>query len=633
MLITLVAITALMFPVMIYAVPRAHRWYHVRMITSPDVKLRERGLNYVIRHLNDPRVLELTVARLPAAHEDNFLQIASALANTGAWTPQHIGADSYLRWLGILTVNDNPEARIFVARCLVDWPESGAITKARSLVDQLLADEVANVRYNALNALVVTSRFANNAEVVRSLLMIAARDPDAIISRHAWIHLGLLKPKAKFPLYDWRTMPPEVAEAMLWAATQLDSPPAVGFVLEALQSPEASPKVRAAAVYALNRQTGDEVRLPLIEGLRRDLHRITPASAQIVWRTMLTLPLHLIPSKTDSVAGSDRSPVIDPPFADLLRDLKQRGPAQPATVPVLPLLCAAAYADPFMQWMHAMDREQIALLHLAKFEGLAQFGSRWPVSLPDIPLQNPSAPEANGHDEESPAIDPRDNGAGPMIKLAYFSVADQVNLDMLRELLGSEEPTMRDLACVEAAKRLSRDKLNKLIPSLLTDYNDNLKIAGAMLAGLTGLQRELLRARATQQTQWSVTMMMRLGLWMQCDPEQENLTGLAPSLLSRTDLPQSSVLLALLHRGHPAAFDFLLNPTGELHVDLIQLFKHFRWWRVFSRYLPPSAPPFWVWADEDLQKFQIDVLRDWYLLNRHRLRQPAAKLASDEPRP
>ena len=33
-----------------------------------------------------------------------------------------------------------------------------------------------------------------------------------------------------------------------------------------------------------------------------------------------------------------------------------------------------------------------------------------------------------------------------------------------------------------------------------------------------------------------------------------------------------------------------------------------RWWHVLRRYLPADAPPLWLWADPQLQAFQLDAL-------------------------
>ena len=90
--------------------------------------------------------------------------------------------------------------------------------------------------------------------------------------------------------------------------------------------------------------------------------------------------------------------------------------------------------------------------------------------------------------------------------------------------------------------------------------------------------------------------------------------------------------LALLHLKDPMAFDFLLDPQDWQRrfeiglpkpVTLVELLGEFRWWYVLRHYLPDDAPSFWVWADSDLQEFQVDRLRAWYVIHRNRLRNEA----------
>ena len=135
-----------------------------------------------------------------------------------------------------------------------------------------------------------------------------------------------------------------------------------------------------------------------------------------------------------------------------------------------------------------------------------------------------------------------------------------------------------------------------------------------MLAGLTGLQAELLRDRANSEDQWHVQTIMRLGLWMQ--GQEPSFEAEMPALLTRDDLPATTLLLALLHMDRLGALDRLLAPQREPSVDLVELFDRWRWWVVVEGYLPEDAPPFWVWADPQLQQFQVDVLRDWWLIRR-----------------
>ena len=89
-------------------------------------------------------------------------------------------------------------------------------------------------------------------------------------------------------------------------------------------------------------------------------------------------------------------------------------------------------------------------------------------------------------------------------------------------------------------------------------------------------------------------------------------------------------LLALLHRHDPTALDYLLNPRGEPTVDLVELLVEYHWWRVLKRYLPNDAPPLSFSTSSDLRSFQVDVLRNWYLVNRHRIiREHSATTNSD----
>ena len=157
----------------------------------------------------------------------------------------------------------------------------------------------------------------------------------------------------------------------------------------------------------------------------------------------------------------------------------------------------------------------------------------------------------------------------------------------------------------------------------------------AILAGLTGLRSNLLQRRLAAEDIWAVAQIHQLGLWMQGHRPQ--FDQLVDGLLVREDLPTTTILLAMLHKGPPTltrALDFLLNPRGAPRLDLVQLFDQHRWWFVLKQYLRsvgPDPPPFWVWADPDLEAFQVEVLRDWYLVNRGRLTGPAERQGPAPP--
>src|SRR6202034_4187062 len=100
----------------------------------------------------------------------------------------------------------------------------------------------------------------------------------------------------------------------------------------------------------------------------------------------------------------------------------------------------------------------------------------------------------------------------------------------------------------------------QLIIDALKDSDDNAKISGAILAGLTGLQHDLLARIAQDATAWPVKQMARMGLWMQQpDPATDGqVAASAAGLLTRDDIPKTTLLLVLMHRHQPVAYDYLL---------------------------------------------------------------------------
>src|SRR5690606_15634905 len=134
-------------------------------------------------------------------------------------------------------------------------------------------------------------------------------------------------------------------------------------------------------------------------------------------------------------------------------------------------------------------------------------------------------------------------------------VTGDLNPQDLESLLSADEPTLRDLACVTAARRLTPQQQAQLIEAMLNSYSDHAKMSGAILAGLTGLQPELLVKKARDEDMWAVQQMLRLGLWMQgqtvTDPEGNviDMDSVCMAMLTREDLPITSVLLGMMFKG------------------------------------------------------------------------------------
>jgi hypothetical protein len=213
-------------------------------------------------------------------------------------------------------------------------------------------------------------------------------------------------------------------------------------------------------------------------------------------------------------------------------------------------------------------------------------------------------------------------------RLAALAVTREPRVDDMRRLFESPYPFVRDWACVIAADRLGRDVCDALAGELLTSYNDDAKRSGAMLAGLVGVQADLLAERAAAEDVWSVRQVMRLGQWMQGRADVDPLP-----LLGHDDMPACTVMLAMLHVDRDRALDAILSPRtdepafpaaslnlppGEAaqSITLTQMLVRYRWWPVLRRYLPDDAPPLWLWADPATQRRQVRLLRNWWLVSR-----------------
>jgi len=194
------------------------------------------------------------------------------------------------------------------------------------------------------------------------------------------------------------------------------------------------------------------------------------------------------------------------------------------------------------------------------------------------------------------------------------------DIHAIDNLLRSPQAPLRDAGCVLAVRDLTQNEVDTLTTELLENPDAHARMAGAILSGVTGRQTDALRQSLAQQTDWTTATVMRLGLWMQ-DRDTEHLIH-PPSLLARPDIPRTTLILAMMHRNDPFALEALLNPHGEAPDDLPRLLDDYGWWRVLDRYLPGDAPLWRPDTDAELQRLQTDLLRDWYMLNRHPLKAP-----------
>jgi hypothetical protein len=579
-LLSLMATTLLAFPLSYLAIPHFARWHMLRKITSLDLSERELGLNYLIQRApTDPQLVDGAIEKLNQADGTLFIQIASALEQAHLWQRPPIPDDVWVRWLDMIRTDPSENTRILAAQNFADVPDLADDPRVLQAIDTMLRDQAPNVRYNALVTTAMLSRHSHSPGNYAPLLAHASADENPTIAKHAWIMIGLLGWHLP-PPPDWRNQTPEISEAFIWAITRLN-PSNPDLAIQACIDSTLPESTRDMAIYALSMSDADAAIAALKKAAPPPFDGPHPSvTARGTWRAILALPPSAFEPSSDSQWAL-------PEDALLFHKIETSAPPQPdfihafiyRTIRVTAnraLILSATPHDP--------------LRYLAALEGLTPGEITIPIN----------------------------EDVSDLIRFTTIAMTANPQENDLRPLFSSPVSIVRDLACTLAVDRFNNDQNSALAESLLRDYNDDAKRSGAVLAGLTNTQQRFLAKKMADEDVWDVKQIHRLGLWMQGNhPELE---GVPEALLTRDDLPTSTILLAMLHRHHPAAMEFLFNPTGEENLDLDELLCLNRWWLILKRYLPADAPPLWLWADPELRRFQIDVIRDWHLLNRDSLR-------------
>jgi hypothetical protein len=576
----------LSIPLALVAVPHVRRAQMLSRLTSADLKQRHQALNYMARNIEHPRVLPGAVRALAVPDEANFVQLVQVLDMVGRWRREHIPLDPWLRWIELLGDDQDPESRILAAQAVADLTPDHADPRLANLLGRWITDSDERVRFNALVASAELAGVAADRKPYEALLAQATSDAQKQIAREAWLLLGLLDPEIGVR-GNWEQAALPVAAAMLWSTVRSHPGEPVA-ALEALE-PTRPPALRAAAMYALGLSDAPAARQAIAAQLQIAPNQVDEFKQVITWRAMMS-------------ADADSATRWLEPQA--VRS------ADPLAAPII-FAAANRFPGALVQRIDVNDLAAAPITLLAVLEG-------W-----DMKRDGPLAVQL-----PDPAPD--------LLQLAAAAVARDVTAVPWRQLLELSQAPLRDAACVIAIDRLSRDELSQLVEALITSFDDRGKMSGAMLSGLTGLHADLLRKRAAKEDVWSVRMVQQMGLWMQGQQPADATFTLdnALGLLTRDDLPTSSVLLALLQREPKVAMDYLLTPRADermfraialdpeapadSEISLLTLLDQYRWWRVLSRYLPPEAPRLNWWADADAKQFSVDLLRDWHLLHRHR---------------
>lgn len=604
----------------LWAIPTVQRHMMISRLTSPDPQLREQARRYLIaRAEKDEDLTEQAIEQLTHADEQAFEEIAAALSRLGVWEYPRVPEGPFLKRLGILSSSTRPATRAYVAEELRRLPELADRTATREMVNRLRSDEDIEVRYSALLAAVVLSQAATEAPEYIDAVAGLTRDEEPWLARKAWIAYGLLAPSGTgTSAIVSDDQPPEVAQATVWAALH-SNPHQARVGIEAIENPGMHPSVKATAAWMLGRTDQPEATEYLAAMIERGPRAINAHNA-----LPIVTALRFVPVRREVDADPGRRAILS--FLGKVSPRDHEDPIRNRAIAVA--LFRLPEADALLRGVAQSDLRQAIDQHwsyrLAQIEGLEP-------NTRSIPFDTISAPYA---------------------RIAAASVARNVGPQELAPAVFTGEAPLRDLACLVASERLGPDQNTRLVEEGLRSMVVNQSKAAAILAGVTDLRptievggerKDLLRYHEDalfQQDQWRRKQVMRLGLYMQ--GREAELEPQLRGLIMRGDVPVSTILLAMLHRGDRTALDYLLTPgqperelplLGLLPPDALKsgptedraagetldlrefLVGRFPWYLILKRYLPEDAPRLTFWTDQRLQYFQIDVLRMWYLIH------------------
>lgn len=629
-----------------YFLPHVYRWRSIRQLTSDDAQVRAQAFAYIVsRHRADPTIVGEAWERIADAGDAIFVEFFLTLDYEGLWRREVVPTDAWLRWVGMVALDADAEERVRAAQLLADLPEMASDRRVLAVFEKLTADPQPEVRYNALvcaaelrGRLRPTSGVGKQqageashkaADQYDAMMIRLAGDGTPMIARHAWMLLAFVSPESGFAADYTKAGDADVAEAMLFAAlrTNPDAPaPAIRMLLEE----SAAPTLRAAAAFALSQSDAPAATIALAKLVAQGPAAVTEQNQLAFWRAILGIRLDAKPATAEPAAANAAISGPSPARAALLHFVGQcKLVDYHENALIRPLILACVFRDRRLLTDAALKGSEIVLI--------ADDALAWLASLEGVPLA-----VAERRDEWAKAAPTKT--MAPALALAAFRAMADPKPDHLLPLLAHDEAVVRDQACIAAVQRMTKDQVAALVRRLLQPppkpvkgkdvdldqpvfrYHDGAKISAAILSGLANVEAELVdRTIAQFADRPRIGDMMKLGQWMRTAqasrtartaPQAESYAAHAEKMLMLDDFPRSTILLAMLHVNHPTAMDSLLRPRAEANPQTLRLLDEERWWFVLEHFLPPDAPRLWVWGDPQLARFQVDLMRDWYLLNR-----------------
>ncbi|MCC5828996.1 MAG: hypothetical protein JJU36_06065 [Phycisphaeraceae bacterium] len=605
--------------------PGIHHRLMIARLSSEDDERRQRAIAYLVqRGPEDPGLVSAAAARLDGASDAVFQSIKQGLDTIGKWNRPPVSDASWIRWMESLAEYPDPVSRLFLATRIAEDIDLLSNPAFAAIWPKLAEDDDEQVRHEMIFALAARLR-ADPEDIDGQILLIQGiGDESAAVARDAAILTGFFKPWATGISANPARVPLPVGMAMLWSAMRTN-PDQPRTAMEIAANEQLPLRMRSMAVWALS-LSDDERAAGFLRDQRARLatddHNAMPG--ELVWTLI----------RYAGRNGIDDERSVRAWLGDLIE-------AGSLTSGARRPIWASVHRHP--ELLLGDD----AVARMLRDDPVAWIaGAESPWMTPDTELQPPEA--------LLDAVRSEPWWLGRALNRQTITPAD------VWPLLVSPISTYRDHGCLLSVQGLTDDQLETLIRRLLLELDDAPRFSGAMLSGLTGIrpkieldgrERDLLelRLRSARDTgRLNHVRMMQLGLWMQGEVELEDHQ--LGAWMLHDELPRTSVLMAMMHRGDLRAVDRLLelqhpmvipltaldlrspaerrrDREAEATVDLpnagtederttlelVELLVDYRWAGVLAHFLNDDAPRPDLWTDRWLAEFQVELLRYWRL--------------------
>jgi len=536
--------------------------------------------------------------RLLASGDDGaFRTLAGWLHEAGHWTPAERTLPQRARWATLRLRNTDPQVRKAALESLQEIGPAAAASLRQALATVVAADPDVSVRRLAATTVAACLQPGEASAILASVLAAAATKSAGqhpTVRREAALLLGLLSatPAGQPLAIDIPDDDPDpaVRAALLWAGR--GSAAADRRARAALGDPE--PQVRRLAVWILGFVSADD------RAFAADLVDLLPDEDPVV-RARAAIALGRRVTHLEKLSA--------------LIELSTGGTRE-GRLAALYALGRCARDDPTRQVAVQHLRETLEQALRSGDSPLAAAATESLGRLADTPYLPVFLDITDAFDEQ------------PMLQYAAANAATAIEpanaADAWLPLCASPTDELRELA----AFRISRlpDPPQAELTAAVLDEQAPLSGGAALALGLAGvcgwpndpplaalLAPRLDPASDQFETAWQVRAnYLCAGLLCgDAGARRELDVYLLNAHVSRVGL-----FLTLLHTGDPAPGDALLSPGAT--IDAASFLCDARFADVLACYLPGVPLPLWQ-EDEAIRRFQVDLLRLWWRVFRHRL--------------